>query len=108
MLHSSSVTPPDTSPTPLITGLSGPPGAARYGSTFAGFIVIQSRTGNSAPVTVTGQNVTTGAPSTVGVVLLAGEKVTLPWYGQPHGYNLANVYVITAGGSEVVDFVYGS
>lgn len=106
MLHSGSVTPADTNPTPLIAGLATP-GQTQYGSVFAGFIIIQSRTGNAGSVKVSGQVVSTGAASTQGVALVAGEKLVLHWYGQPHSYDLATTFV-TTNGTDVVDFVYGS
>lgn len=106
MLHSGSVTPGNTNPTPLIAAVATP-GQTLYSSIFAGFIIIQSRTGNAGSVKVSGQVIATGAASTDGVNLVAGEKIVLHWYGQPHSYDLSKTFV-TTNGTDVVDFVYGS
>jgi len=105
MLHSGTLTPGNTNPTPLVAGLTTP-GQTAYGSIFAAFILIQSRTGNTGSVKVTGQ-LASGAAATDGVALAAGEKILLPWIGAPHSYNLATTFVIT-NGTDAVDFDYGS
>ena len=106
MLHSGNVTLANSNPTPLIAQIATP-GAKQYGSVYAAFVIIENPVGASGPITVTGIDPSTGNAQTAGIVLAAGEKTTLPWYGPPHSYNLAETYV-TGTAAQVVNFVYGN
>lgn len=108
MLHSGTVTPATANPTPLIAP-TGTPGQTSYQTVGASMVIIQCKTGDTAGgIRVVAMNPDGTFPTTGGNVIVPGASLTLPWYGPPRGYNLAQIAVITNGTTDVVDFLYAT